>query len=75
MNICRNDDAHGHQNVPQHVRRALVDLKMTFSIAFHERVDPGPGHDDLCNSAAIALLLANNKRRAFEPPAPARAPL
>jgi hypothetical protein len=35
--------------------------RRTFSTG-RERVDPGPGHDDLCNSAAIALSLADNKR-------------
>jgi hypothetical protein len=33
-----------------------------------ERVDPGPGHDDLCNSVAIALSLADNKRGPIEIP-------
>jgi hypothetical protein len=36
--------------------------------AGRERVDPGPGHDDLCNSAAIALSLADNKRGPIEIP-------
>jgi hypothetical protein len=31
--------------------------RRTFSTG-RERVDPGPGHDDLCNSVAIALSLA-----------------
>jgi hypothetical protein len=31
--------------------------RRTFSTG-RERVDPGPGHDDCCNSAAIALSLA-----------------
>jgi hypothetical protein len=31
--------------------------RRTFSTG-RERIDPGPGHDDLCNSAAIALSLA-----------------
>jgi hypothetical protein len=35
--------------------------RRTFSTG-RERVDPGPGHDDLCNSAAIALSFADNKR-------------
>jgi hypothetical protein len=32
--------------------------RRTFSTG-RERIDPGPGHDDLCNSAAIALSLAS----------------
>jgi hypothetical protein len=49
----------------------LLDIKRRFAICRigtpdvfdgRERVDPGPGHDDLCNSAAIALALADNKR-------------
>jgi hypothetical protein len=35
--------------------------RRTFSTG-RERIDPGPGHDDLCNSVAIALSLADNKR-------------
>jgi hypothetical protein len=35
--------------------------RRTFSTG-RERIDPGPGHDDLCNSAAISLSLADNKR-------------
>ena len=34
--------------------------RRTFSTG-RERVDPGPGHDDLCNSCAIALSLADGK--------------
>ncbi len=30
--------------------------RRTFSTG-RERIDPGPGHDDLCNSAAIAMSL------------------
>jgi hypothetical protein len=30
-----------------------------------ERIDPGPGHDDLANSAAIALSLAASKKQAW----------
>jgi hypothetical protein len=41
--------------------------RRTFSTG-RERVDPGPGHDDLCNSAAIALSLADNKRGPIEIP-------
>ena len=41
--------------------------RRTFSTV-RERVDPGPGHDDLCNSAAIALSLADNKRGPIEIP-------
>jgi hypothetical protein len=32
--------------------------RRTFSTG-RERIDPGPGHDDLCNSAAIAMSLAS----------------
>jgi hypothetical protein len=35
--------------------------RRTFSTG-RERIDPGPGHDDLCNSAAIALSLLDLKR-------------
>jgi hypothetical protein len=35
--------------------------RRTFSTG-RERIDPGPGHDDLANSAAIALALADNRR-------------
>jgi len=41
--------------------------RRTFSTG-RERVDPGPGHDDLCNSVAIALSLADNKRGPIEIP-------
>jgi hypothetical protein len=35
--------------------------RRTFSTG-RERIDPGPGHDDLCNSAAIALSLLDLKK-------------
>jgi len=35
--------------------------RRTFSTG-RERIDPGPGHDDLCNSAAIALSLVDAKK-------------
>ena len=35
--------------------------RRTFSTG-RERIDPGVGHDDLCNSAAIALSLADVKK-------------
>jgi hypothetical protein len=34
--------------------------RRTFSTG-RDRIDPGPEHDDLCNSAAIALSLCDNK--------------
>jgi hypothetical protein len=37
--------------------------RRTFSTG-RERIDPGPGHDDLANSAAIAMSLADAARRA-----------
>jgi len=41
--------------------------RRTFSTG-RERIDPGPGHDDLCNSAAIAMSLADNKGGPVEIP-------
>jgi hypothetical protein len=35
--------------------------RLTFSTG-RERIDPGPGHDDLANSAAIALSLLDLKK-------------
>jgi len=38
--------------------------RRTFSTG-RERIDPGPGHDDLANSTAIAMSLASSVRQAF----------
>jgi hypothetical protein len=49
---------------PRMVSQFCALERRTFSTG-RERVDPGPGHDDLCNSAAIALSLAASKAREF----------
>jgi hypothetical protein len=47
--------------------------RRTFSTG-RERIDPGPGHDDAANSAAIAMSLADSKKGPirFSPAALAR---